>query len=733
MLTFALLFGVLGGVKARDVYATLSSGVANGNATWNLTESVYTYTWTDAGDSRNDYISLFAAFGGTTELDWSEGTNIVFTCSGPTSSETNALDVIIMANGKKFSRAMYSDGTKTLTLTATSGDGFKKDGWGDYITAEDLKHVTDFRFQATNKFGKTLTTGSVTISNLYVQLSPKTSVSFNASGIATLSLENIDVSGNVSYDPETQVVTCTGSGSFQVNLDKVNFKSVNQISLSAKTDGGYSDILSSASVQDNVNGTLVTWSYSKWNYTFTSYQSNAGQVICIKFNVNSGSSASMKINSITITGDAMSIVDGHDVPIASLNHYNVAADGTVSLASAIVTRYNVSTDIPLGDGGGEMNEYIDIEDYDELRIYTSDNMRVFMINEEITSGTNAKAGKTLNLGESPFSHNSSDNYYYASVSAIKSACNGQAKIIGVKQTSGGSNVNVSKIQLIKANPTYDYKLLGQYSSDLDISSVTSDASAVAIDCSNLRANGVVISSANPNALFKANAGVLTNTKNVIVGSTCANLELTDGKPFKAPVAFTATAAKFTKTVSDAGYATMVIPFAAVLPTGVKAYNLTGVAGESITYSSAETIAANSPVMIEANENVSGYEFTASNVEIAATANGVVTNGLLNGGYATMTAAVDANNYVLQKNGDDVNFYLVTGTAATVKPFRAYLTAPATARELTLNFGETTGISASLMNSDERIVKSEVYNLNGQRVAAPQKGLYIVNGKKVIVK
>ena len=166
--------------------------------------------------------------------------------------------------------------------------------------------------------------------------------------------------------------------------------------------------------------------------------------------------------------------------------------------------------------------------------------------------------------------------------------------------------------------------------------------------------------------------MVTNTSNVIVNGTCANLELTDGKPFKAPAAFTATAAKFTKTVSEAGYATMVIPFAAALPTGVKAYNLTGVAGESITYSSAETIAANSPVMIEANAG--DYEFTATSAEIAATEEGVVTNGLLNGGYATMTAAADANNYVLQKNGDDVNFYLVTGTAATVKPFRAYLKA-----------------------------------------------------------
>ena len=46
-------------------------------------------------------------------------------------------------------------------------------------------------------------------------------------------------------------------------------------------------------------------------------------------------------------------------------------------------------------------------------------------------------------------------------------------------------------------------------------------------------------------------------------------------------------------------------------------------------------------------------------------------------------------------------------------------------------GETTGISASLMNSEK--VNSEVYNLNGQRVMNPAKGLYIVNGRKVVIK
>lgn len=55
---------------------------------------------------------------------------------------------------------------------------------------------------------------------------------------------------------------------------------------------------------------------------------------------------------------------------------------------------------------------------------------------------------------------------------------------------------------------------------------------------------------------------------------------------------------------------------------------------------------------------------------------------------------------------------------------------ATARELTIVFGdETTGIS----NLNAETGAEGIYNLNGQRVNAPSKGLYIVNGKKVVKK
>jgi hypothetical protein len=45
--------------------------------------------------------------------------------------------------------------------------------------------------------------------------------------------------------------------------------------------------------------------------------------------------------------------------------------------------------------------------------------------------------------------------------------------------------------------------------------------------------------------------------------------------------------------------------------------------------------------------------------------------------------------------------------------------------------ETTGVSATLMDSEK--VDGKAYNLAGQHVDSPSKGLYIVNGKKVLVK
>lgn len=88
-------------------------------------------------------------------------------------------------------------------------------------------------------------------------------------------------------------------------------------------------------------------------------------------------------------------------------------------------------------------------------------------------------------------------------------------------------------------------------------------------------------------------------------------------------------------------------------------------------------------------------------------------------------------YALGKNGDEIGFMKVKA-GATVPAGKAYLViSGGDAREfIGIGEGETTGIHAV---EQEAKVDNQYYNLAGQRVANPQKGVYIVNGKKVVIK
>jgi len=126
--------------------------------------------------------------------------------------------------------------------------------------------------------------------------------------------------------------------------------------------------------------------------------------------------------------------------------------------------------------------------------------------------------------------------------------------------------------------------------------------------------------------------------------------------------------------------------------------------------------------------------TTSEKTTAPAANLLV--GMPNGGTVNK-AAVGEFNYVFGWT-DKANpgFYLINATAAELGNSKAYLnttsalTAPTSAR-LSLSFGgETTGIDEAV---SEATAGSRFFDLQGRRVAQPTKGLYIVNGKKVIIK
>ena len=115
-----------------------------------------------------------------------------------------------------------------------------------------------------------------------------------------------------------------------------------------------------------------------------------------------------------------------------------------------------------------------------------------------------------------------------------------------------------------------------------------------------------------------------------------------------------------------------------------------------------------------------------------------TNNLLRG-VTVDTSINDFRKYVLvEKNAEDgtkvVKFADTGNRAATVPANKAYLQAPegAEARQLTVVF-ENDLTNAIEIISVESEANSAVFNLSGQQVKNPGKGLYIINGKKVIIK
>ncbi len=97
--------------------------------------------------------------------------------------------------------------------------------------------------------------------------------------------------------------------------------------------------------------------------------------------------------------------------------------------------------------------------------------------------------------------------------------------------------------------------------------------------------------------------------------------------------------------------------------------------------------------------------------------------------ATADLSGNGKIYVLNKVDDKVGFYKLSAEG-TLSKGKAYLESESAAPFLGFDGEDTTGI-----NSVERGALSVegCYTLDGRRVAQPTKGLYIVNGKKVVIK
>ena len=168
------------------------------------------------------------------------------------------------------------------------------------------------------------------------------------------------------------------------------------------------------------------------------------------------------------------------------------------------------------------------------------------------------------------------------------------------------------------------------------------------------------------------------------------------------------------TISAAEYATLYAPVALTIPSGVTAYTATD-KGEYLTLTPIDgTIPANTGVILKGVEGSYNFEIT--------------TGGSAESALSGTVAAIERPNgsYILATGSAGIAFY--QDGASTIPGFRAYLTGTSIKGFKEFRFGTEDAINAIAADG-----KAEFFDLSGRQVSKPVRGLYIVNGKKVIVK
>lgn len=172
-------------------------------------------------------------------------------------------------------------------------------------------------------------------------------------------------------------------------------------------------------------------------------------------------------------------------------------------------------------------------------------------------------------------------------------------------------------------------------------------------------------------------------------------------------------------------ATFSAPFATIIPAGVKAYYVSAKGAEAtMTAIDAQAIPANQGVILTSETGDAATMVPAAG-ETAATISGNQL-GHSAGAAKTLTAG---EGYILGNGTEGTAFYPCQAGSLPIN--KAYLLGNGGESAIAMNFGNAvTGINTIAAPAS---AKAPIFDLSGRRVVKATKGLYIQNGKKVIVK
>ena len=513
-------------------------------------------------------------------------------------------------------------------------------------------------------------------------------------GWNTIDLTSKNCYWTVEYDSEKDgyAVKNLGTGTYlngtamsatDANYAKFNYLSqyqfnivVNGVTLHANNHGNGA----------NQSSNIVSWggsigSASAWRFV-EQIDPDAAKQVTIKYSFTYNGEVKYTQETNTLVGQeypAFTVAFPYGVS-ASKPVGNVTADGAVDDVKTVEIDLNIERELPFKTA----TSVDEIDTWYYARMHTNQPGYIGDIDTD----------NTINVYKDKYSDTFNENFIWGFVGDVFSGITIVNKGTGKQLTSTG-----------EGNATLTDEGTAFFVAH------TSETSANA-------ANGFCLRKKDSNNYLNANysAGKLAHWHSTDAGST---MFLTEYNEDEVVVSETA------------GYATLYLGYTTYIPEGVEVYAITGINGAWATMTTVEgVLPANTGVILK---NAGNYTFKG------AAANGSVEGNLLCGSVEDTYVAGAA--YVLANGENGVGLYKAElnknaeGNAGDThfknNAKKAYLpdTASAGVRFLSFGFGDNETAIENIEGAE--VENAVVYDLAGRRVQKAQKGLYIVNGKKVI--
>lgn len=288
---------------------------------------------------------------------------------------------------------------------------------------------------------------------------------------------------------------------------------------------------------------------------------------------------------------------------------------------------------------------------------------------------------------------------------------------------------------------YGYSVSGLVMGHQAENIIANHGSALYHDFSNATILGDVdVQTADNNALyyFQSDAKV-SGEKNIVKGRYCDNLVIKDRTSFYNKTSFTAESAVYNRTFAAGKWTSLTLPFT-YENSNFKFATLKDFDGETLSYEYGIAASANRPYLAKNNGTEDVTKFEVKDATVPATADGSYdVNGASFKSVLTESVSFAADAMNIYSYNTKGNIAHVNGK--TLVPFLSYFEIAVGSAAPTARFYDMNGVESiqdmetGLAEVAEVEVANAIYTLEGVKVSAEslKPGIYVVNGKKVVIK